>query len=164
MTVLYSQPNGPVTHRDLKSMNVLLTDRWVPKISDFGMAKVKSQTTATMTGASKGKGGTFRWSGPETFQDFFDEKSDVYSFGIVMWELATRHFPFGEKSDQNIMFMIMSGDRPDLRLLPPLPPSFKGATTTTTSYTSSVTVTATTITITSTAFVTATAIASTPTA
>ena len=73
-----------VMHRDLKSMNVLITVAWRGKVSDFGLAKKDTSNLFSnkSSNSSKGKGlGTARWKAPEQFgmdKPKFNERSDVY--------------------------------------------------------------------------------------
>ena len=98
-------------------MNVLLTEDWIAKVSDFGLARHRTETKASMT--TRG-GGTFRWAAPETFDDRFNEKSDVYSCGITIYELITRALPFGGMGEPAIMKMVyMMGKRPELSAVEP---------------------------------------------
>ena len=87
-----------IQHRDLKSMNVLVSANWEAKVSDFGLARHRSETSQATS--VRAKGGTFRWAAPETFDSHFNEASDVYSCGITLWELCTRELPYGDMPDQ----------------------------------------------------------------
>ena len=114
MAQLYSHV-PVISHRDLKSMNILISEDWEAKVSDFGLAKHRSETTKH---TSTSKGGTFRWAAPETFDGTFSEASDVYSCGITLWELCSRKMPYGEMSDQAIMMAVYARqERPDLTLI-----------------------------------------------
>ena len=92
---------SPLFHRDLKSPNVLITNTWQAKVSDFGMAKfdtsaIMSASNST-TSAGKGGLGSTKWKAPELFKfprPNFNESCDVYSFGIVVWEVLTGLVPY----------------------------------------------------------------------
>lgn len=85
-------------HKDLTSLNVLLGENRLPKISGFGLARLK--THLEMIG--KGKK-SIRWRAPETFTHNYQytEAADVYSFGMILWELASRALPYASESDEN---------------------------------------------------------------
>ena len=87
-----------IQHRDLKSMNVLVSANWEAKVSDFGLARHRSETSQATS--VRAKGGTFRWAAPETPDCHFTEASDVYSCGITLWGLYTRELPYGDMPDQ----------------------------------------------------------------
>jgi len=102
-----SQP--PIFHRDLKSLNVLLRTNWSAFIIDFGLAKVKYESTKGTKGL-----GSYPWMAPE----MFDEETtltaalDIYSFGMILYELLTREIPFKGLSPMQITRAISQGNRP----------------------------------------------------
>ncbi|KAF9973735.1 hypothetical protein BGZ73_003004 [Actinomortierella ambigua] len=103
-----------VIHRDLKSMNVLLTRALEAKLCDFGMATVKIRS-ATVSTSTKG---TFRWMAPELFtaKPNYSTKSDMFALGVVMWELAANcTVPFRQQQDNYIAIgLVKSGEREEL--------------------------------------------------
>eukprot|EP00271_Cylindrocystis_brebissonii_P017018 TRINITY_DN4242_c0_g1_i2.p1 TRINITY_DN4242_c0_g1~~TRINITY_DN4242_c0_g1_i2.p1 ORF type:complete len:929 (+),score=188.10 TRINITY_DN4242_c0_g1_i2:147-2933(+) len=92
---LHSFAKPTIIHRDVKSENILLDHRLVPKVADFGMMK-----HAMMAGDYGGQqqsmavAGTPGYMDPE-YQHTFraTDKSDVYSFGVVLLELITGKQP-----------------------------------------------------------------------
>lgn len=83
--------NKKLVHRDIKPENILICNG-ICKITDFGLAKVASESTRTMS--FKGYG-TLQYIAPEAWKS---EKNtiqmDIYSMGIVFYELALLDYPY----------------------------------------------------------------------
>jgi len=77
-----------ILHRDLKSLNVLVSEDWICKLCDFGLARF--DTGGNMETLSKLRG-TFAYTAPEVyFGERYSDKSDIYSMGILLWEMLYR--------------------------------------------------------------------------
>ncbi|KAF7061568.1 hypothetical protein CFC21_068251 [Triticum aestivum] len=87
LAYMHSKTNTKILHGDVKPANILLDDKFVPKISDFGISRLiagdKDHTGKVI--------GDLSYMDPVYLQSgLLTEKSDVYSFGVVLLELISR--------------------------------------------------------------------------
>jgi serine/threonine protein kinase len=79
-------------HRDIKPGNVLFNTRGEVKLSDFGISRTLDNTTA-MSSTSVG---SFRYMSPERLLgEGYGASGDIWSVGIMMLQLWTKKYPFG---------------------------------------------------------------------
>ena len=92
-----------VIHRDIKPGNILLTEKGLPLLSDFGIAKIlEGSSTTTLTGAGLSIG-TPEYMAPEQWTGQSSPQSDIYSLGVVLYELVTGHKPYTADTPVGIM-------------------------------------------------------------
>ncbi len=80
-----------IIHRDLKPSNLLVRQDGVPKILDFGIAKVESRMSMPTTTLLGFRPLTLRWASPEQLSgDPVDCRTDVFSLGLILFLVLTR--------------------------------------------------------------------------
>jgi serine/threonine protein kinase/predicted negative regulator of RcsB-dependent stress response len=92
-----------IIHLDLKPQNILLKNG-VPKISDWGLSRIISESTST-TATSY----TPNYASPEQFgKKAKDERTDIWQLGVIFYELMTGVLPFTGDSMVEVMAAIAS--------------------------------------------------------
>eukprot|EP01133_Synstelium_polycarpum_P005972 gene5972-6917_t len=113
-----------IVHRDLKSLNLLVSDNWTIKVADFGLSRFATAKSASIRKTR----GTYAYCAPEVFFGDFTVKGDIFSIGIIMWELVIRCMkakyerPFSEYKHIQYDFQILiQTSKHNLR--PTIPPN-----------------------------------------
>ena len=90
----YAHQQG-IIHRDVKPSNILITQSGEPMLTDFGIAKILSDTeeTADLTGTGVGIG-TPEYMAPEQFQGKTGPQADIYALAVVLYEMLTGRKPY----------------------------------------------------------------------
>ena len=117
-----------VLHRDVAPGNVLIDREGGVKLADFGLARVQSDATRTLTLGAE-LAGTVPYLAPEVVRgERATEQSDIYGLGAVLYELAVGAPPFEGGNHYELIRKIGDGERsnpaPLQELAPEFPPDF----------------------------------------
>ncbi len=111
-----------VVHRDIKPQNLLINNKGVVKVADFGLSR--GQDMPTITNSDKFMG-TAYYTAPEQVMKGHsaDIRSDLYSLAIVLYETLVGYPPYTGGTAVDIIFKHRTEDIPSIcRLRPDLPP------------------------------------------
>jgi serine/threonine protein kinase len=111
-----------ILHRDVKPANILLTRQGMPKLSDFGIARILDIEGSTqLTGTNMGIG-TPEYMAPEQWGGKPVPQTDVYALGVVFYELLTGMRPYTADTPLAVMQKQMTDPLPRPRTYNPALP------------------------------------------
>jgi len=95
-----------IIHRDIKSANIMVTEKGQAKIMDFGLAKLVEGSKLTQTATIMG---TVSYMSPEqAFGEPTDHRTDIWSLGVVLYEMLTGQLPFKGEYQQVVLHSILN--------------------------------------------------------
>jgi eukaryotic-like serine/threonine-protein kinase len=109
-----------IVHRDIKPANIMVVRDGLVKITDFGIARMRTNDVKTMTGMILGSP---KYMSPEQVAGRrTDHRSDLFSLGVVLHEMLTGQAPFHADSVHGTMYQVLNTTPPAPSLrIPDLP-------------------------------------------
>jgi len=112
-----------ILHRDIKPGNIMLTEAKIPKLTDFGLAKLNDpKYSLTQTGSLFG---SLMYIPPEQALGAknLDHRADIYSLGITLYEALTGNSPFEDETIATIIRKVIEEEPiPPSSITPDIPP------------------------------------------
>ncbi|CCJ28999.1 unnamed protein product [Pneumocystis jirovecii] len=108
--------NKKIIHRDIKGANILVDNKGVIKISDFGISKkVEANLLSISKNHRPSLQGSVYWMAPEVVkQTLYTRKADIWSLGCLVVEMFTGEHPFPKMNQLQAIFKIGQYASPEI--------------------------------------------------
>lgn len=110
-----------ITHRDLKPENIILarmpSGEIIPKIIDFGLAKLQDVTKQSLTSMGTVLGTPQYMSPEQVMGKRVDKRADIWAMGVVVYEMLSGILPFDGDSIPDTLALITKGPLPPLDIV-----------------------------------------------
>lgn len=116
-----------IVHRDIKPDNIMINSLGggpTVKVLDFGIAKLRDDSSSTLTQTGNLLGTPHYMSPEQCLGEELDGRSDIYSLGVVLYEMLCGRVPFNSPVSTAVVIQHVNQAPPPLRTLnPSIPPA-----------------------------------------
>jgi len=97
-----------IVHRDVKSANIMVTDKGLAKITDFGLALLAEEAEVTTRERIIG---TPSYMSPEQARgESVDQRADIWAWGVVFYEMLAGRLPFRGDRPAALIYSILNDE------------------------------------------------------